>query len=376
VTPEARLVRTIEAHRAEVIERLSRLEWAADPADPNALVGDPALVRPRVELFLETLLEGLAGGDWSRFEASIGARTVDLLASGVVSAAQLERRALTMTNGFIGLVVAEDDPEPMLAALFGAMQAVSSRIVGSYNERLLAESKQLDDLKTMFMRVTGHELRAPLGVIRGYASMLRDGDLGAVGPAQGEALAGISLSAASALSILDRLGEIARLESGSEAVQRAPARLAEVVEAAVEPLRGAARQKAVELHVEVRDAEASLDAEEVAIAIRNLVGNALKYASDGGHVTIRAYREGAGAVFEVADRGPGIPEAELDLVFDRYYRSTARAHETIPGSGLGLYIVRRIADLHDGEVSVQNAPAGGALFQIRLPAEPKGSEPG
>jgi signal transduction histidine kinase len=367
VTPEARLVRTIQANRESVVTQLCGLEWAADSADPNALIVDAGLVRPRVELFLDALLQGLEDGDWSRFQETIGKRTVDLLANGVVTAPQLQRRALTMTGFFIEPVLAEDDPGPLVTALFAAMQAVSSGIVSTYNERLQTESRQLDDLKTMFLRVTGHELRAPLGVIRGYASMLRDGDLGPFGGAQAAAIASISESAGSALGILDRLGEIARLESRTEALQRSEVRLADVIEAAVEPLRAAARQKGVELQVESSDADAVLDAEEAAIAVRNLVGNALKYASDGRVVSVRAARDGDLAVFEVADRGPGIPEAELRLVFDRYYRSTA--HSSIQGTGLGLFIVRRIAELHGGDVMVENVPGGGALFRIRLPAK-------
>ncbi|HLY35634.1 MAG TPA: ATP-binding protein, partial [Candidatus Limnocylindria bacterium] len=144
-------------------------------------------------------------------------------------------------------------------------------------------------------------------------------------------------------------------------------RLSEVVEAAVQPLRAAAAQKKVAIRLQVRDDEVDLDAEEVGIAIRNLVGNALKYASDGGLVTVKASRSSGDAVFEVSDRGPGIHESELRLIFDRYYRSTAGAAELVPGSGLGLYIVRRIADLHGGTATVENMPGGGARFTIRIP---------
>ncbi|HLY82812.1 MAG TPA: hypothetical protein VKQ71_07495, partial [Acidimicrobiales bacterium] len=145
----------MEGRRAELVEHLSELEWAADPADPQALVVDRERVRPRVELFLDTLLAGLSTGDWSTFDASIGSRTVDLLAAGVISAARLEERALALTTFMVEAIIGQPDPAPLLAALFGAMQMLSGRIVGAYNERLQAESRQLDDLKTMFLRITG-----------------------------------------------------------------------------------------------------------------------------------------------------------------------------------------------------------------------------
>lgn len=361
------LARSMQSRRAEIIEHLCQLEWAADPANPNALVKDPERVRPRVELFLDALLEGLLSGSWTRFDAAISSRTVDLLAAGVITAERLEQRALSLTTFMLEPVVQDPEATSQLIALFDAMQTLSGRIVGAYNERLLAESRQLDDLKTMFLRITGHELRAPLGTIRGYTSMLLEGDLGELNGPQRAAIDSIGLAAASGLGILDRLGEIARLESRTEAVHRGRHLLSEVVRAAVEPLRGAAAQKGVEIRLEVSDEAANLDAEEVGIAIRNLVGNAIKYASGGGRVTVKAQRRGDDAVVEVADHGPGIPESDLSLVFDRYYRSSSRDADLIPGSGLGLYIVRRIAELHGGEATAENLPEGGARFRLRLP---------
>lgn len=369
MTPEARLAAAIAARRDALVEHLCELEWAADPRDPTALVRDHDRVRPRVETFVDTLLAGLSTGDWTRFETTIGARTVDLLAIGRISAEQLNRRALALTTHLLAPVLAEPDPAELLAALFGAMQSLSGRIMGAYNEKLLAESQQLDDLKTMFMRIAGHELRAPLGTIRGYASMLSDGDMGELAPVQREAIGSMSLAAASALGIIDRLSEIARLESRGEAIHRQRHPLAQVVEGAVEPLRGAARQKGVELRIEAGPGEATVDAEEMGIAIRNLVGNALKYASDGKVITVTAARQGSDAVFEVSDRGRGIVDAERDQVFERYFRSSSSRDSSIPGSGLGLYIVRRIAELHGGEATAGDNPEGGARFRLRVPAE-------
>ncbi|HVD02105.1 MAG TPA: HAMP domain-containing sensor histidine kinase [Candidatus Dormibacteraeota bacterium] len=367
MTARERLAESMLNRRSELVAHLCELEWAADPADPKALIADRERVRPRVELFLDTLLLGLSSGSWARFDATIGSRTVDLLAAGVITASQLEQRALALTTFLIEPTLTEEDAGPLLAELFGAMQTLSGRIVGAYNERLQAESRQLDDLKTMFLRMTGHELRAPLGTIRGYVSMLLDGDLGEVGTAQRQAIDSIGLASASGLGILDRLGEIARLESRTEALHRAAHRLAGVVDTALEPLRGSALHKKVEIRLDIRDDEVDLDADEVAIAIRNLVGNAFKYASGGGVVTVSASRRGGDAIFEVTDRGPGIPESELQLVFDRYYRSAVPSGELIPGSGLGLYIVRRIAELHGGTATVENVPGGGARFRITIP---------
>jgi signal transduction histidine kinase len=363
-----RLAEVIRRNRPALIEHLAGLEWAAGEDDARALVKGKDVVRPRVELFLDVMLAGLAEEDWSRFDATIGARTGELLAAGVVSGDDLNQRAQIMATFLIPYVLEESDPAPLLGVLFGVLQSTAGRILSKYNQRLLEDSRQLDDLKTMFLRMTGHELRSPLGTIRGYSSMLLEGDFGDLSPATRKAVNMIHTAASTGLSMIDRLVEVARLESGSEALHRERHVLEEVVVAATQPLKEAARSAGVDLKVEADTGEARIDSEEVAIAIRNLVVNALKYGAEGGVVTVRAGLERGDAWFEVADRGAGIPPPELERVFERYYRSVRSRQLGITGSGLGLYIVKRIAELHGGEATASNTPGGGVTFRLRIPA--------
>ena len=367
---ERRLAAVIDANREAILAELTRLEWAADAQRPNILVTGEERVRPRAALFLDTLSAGLASGDWDRFDALIGRPTTKLLVDGVVSAGDLNARALRVAGFLIPFVLEQPDPEEPLRALFATMQFLSSSILGEHNQLLLGESRRLDDLKTMFLRLTGHELRAPLGNIRGYASMLEAGDLGELPEPAAKAVAAIDAAAGSALGMIDRLVEVARLESGGEALQRRPQALAETVIGALGPLRDAAAAKGVRLEEDVRDAAVELDPDETQIALRNLVGNAIKYGAAGGRVAVRAWVEDGAAIFEVQDWGPGIPAAELERVFDRYYRSERSRSSSISGSGLGLYIARRIAELHGGSATATSEAGAGATFRLRLPAPP------
>ncbi len=350
------------------MERLLQLEWAADPERALELVRGAEQVRARADLFLDTMVGGLRTGNWEPFNQSIGSRTAELLRVGVVSADQLNDRAHVIASGLIPLALEEPDPAALLAALFATLQTLSGRIVAVYNQGLVEESQRLDDLKTVFLRMTGHELRAPLGTIRGYAPMLGDGDFGELAPPVADALRTMDAAAANGLAIIDRLGEVARLESGGEVVHRESRPLDALVLAAVEPLREAAGHRGIELSVEAEGAEAALDPGEVEIAIRNLVGNALKYAAGGGLVRVRAWRVAEDAWFEVSDRGPGIAPEDAKHVFERYYRSQSSRQTGIAGSGLGLYIVRRIAELHGGEATVESRPGEGTTFRLRLQA--------
>ena len=113
---------------------------------------------------------------------------------------------------------------------------------------------------------------------------------------------------------------------------------------------------------------APADARRLRQVLTNLVENALRHTSAGGTITVRARRDGPDAVLEVADTGSGIAPEHLPHIFDRFYRaSEARA---MPGSGLGLSIVRRVVQAHGGTVSAQNAEGGGSVFRLRLPALP------
>jgi signal transduction histidine kinase len=362
----ARLGAVVERNRAAVRDRLLRLEWAANPRNPRSMVRGAEQVRGRVDLFLDCLLAGLLDSDWSGFEAIIEANS-ELLRRGVFTADDLNRRSLLLASLLIPYVLEDDDPAPVVAALFGITQSLSGETVARYNRALLEESRHLDELKTMFLRLTGHELRAPLTTIRGYTSMLQDGDLGRLDDRVLTALAAMHAATASGLAMLDRLVELARLESGEEVLHRELRDLAELLASAVAPLRETARAEGVVIEVEA-SGEARVDADEIAIAIRNLLANALKYAAGGGVVKVSARRRDAYAEIEVADLGPGIPAAELDRLFDRYYRTQQDRDGDADGSGLGLYIVRRIAELHGGEATVKSSPGQGATFRLRLPA--------
>ena len=369
-TDFARLGDLIAAHRDEIVERLAAFEWAADERHPGALVRGKERVTPRAALFVDAIVSGLRG-DWTPFDTTIGERTVELLATGVVTPDQLNQRALALTSQLIPFILSAPDAETPIRALFGTMQALSGRIVGEHNRRLVDELRRVDDVKTMFLRVTTHELRAPLTALRGYASMLRSGDLGDLPPAAATAVEAMARSAQASLNLVDRLVEAARLEGGAEALTRGRHRLAEVVTAAVEPLREAARLKGIELVLDVADGSVDGDLDFLAIAVRNLLGNALKYGT-GGKIWIRARMAGEQAVFEVEDRGPGIPVEEQALIFHRYYRSRRTQESGVEGTGLGLYIVNRIAELHGGTATVESEPEAGSTFRFSVPVRRPG----
>ena len=103
-------------------------------------------------------------------------------------------------------------------------------------------------------------------------------------------------------------------------------------------------------------------------ALRNLIENAVNYSPEGGHVALAARVEGRSVALTVADEGPGLPEADLNRVFERFYRVDKSRSRDPGGTGLGLSIVKHLVELHGGQVRADNRPAGGAIFTIELPS--------
>jgi two-component system OmpR family sensor kinase len=232
----------------------------------------------------------------------------------------------------------------------------------------LQELKREERRKTQFVSDVSHELRTPLTAIRGAAETLLDGD---VEPEdQQRFLSTIALEA-------ERLG---RLANDLLTLQRIEGATGELPITQVD-LRLAADRAAAMLEPLLEDREVSLtvngrapivlgDIDRLQQVVTNLVDNASRIVGPGGHVQVELTAEGERAVLSVLDDGPGIPEADLPRLFDRFYRADSSRTRTSGGAGLGLAIVRAIVVAHGGRIEAANLPGGGARMTVTLPVLP------
>ena len=210
-----------------------------------------------------------------------------------------------------------------------------------------------------------HELKVPIAVVLALCAGAAEAtSLGALQ----EDVARIEAQVRALRGDLDALLDTART-GHLRAPSAAPADLGALVRQEAEAVAVVAGRRGVAVRVDVEGAaglHGVVDADRVRCAVRNLLGNAVRHARQDGVVRVALLRQGAWARIEVADDGPGVPEAEREDVFDRFRRleRDARAHA---GTGLGLAIVRDVAGEHGGDVDVARAPEGGALFSLRLP---------
>jgi PAS domain S-box-containing protein len=277
--------------------------------------------------------------------------TVPLLYGGeVVAILVLSRRA--------GPPFGPEDLEAL--SLLGAPAALALR-----NSFLYAQTEEASRVKSDFLDMAAHELRAPLTVIAGYLSMLREDALGPVPPAWVEPLRALELKVDELGRLVEDLLMAARLETG---------RLTSVIEAV--DLRAAAKQVAaarpgVEVAVR-RPLHVRADRVHVARILEQLVGNALAYGRREepawARIDAQAVPGRGEARLTVEDRGRGIPPDAVSRIFERFQRIEDLEHPPVPGTGLGLYIARELAERYGGRLELEwTEPSRGSGFALYLP---------
>ncbi len=255
-------------------------------------------------------------------------------------------------------------------ALLGAAGAVLA--TGAQRARGLAR-QQLE-----FVASVTHELNTPLAAIRSAGQNLADGIV--TDPAHVRRYGALIEQEGGRLSALVvQVLDFAGIESGSRVYAADPVSLGRIVDEVVEELRLVLDQSglAVTKSVAADLPDVRGDAAALRRVVANLLTNAAKFAASGGCVTLRAARtpDGRAVVLRVEDAGPGIAPAERERVFEPFYRGAAAQRNDTPGSGLGLSLVRRVAQAHGGRVHIEQAAGGGTAVVLQLPASAPTTEP-
>ena len=243
-------------------------------------------------------------------------------------------------------------------------------------EELVDQLRELDRVKTDFLSTVSHELRTPLTSISGYLELIRDGDAGEVDPGVDAMLAVVERNTARLRTLIEDLLTLSRIESGAFRVGSGEVDVAELVAAVVTALGPAAVRAGLHLDVETCGGPVTVvgDAVQLERALLNLVSNAVKFTPAGGSVRVRAAALDGEVLVEVADTGMGVPEAEQDGLFARFFRASNATAAAVPGTGLGLAIARSIVEQHGGVLSVVSAESEGTTATVRLPLPAAGAE--
>lgn len=234
------------------------------------------------------------------------------------------------------------------------------------NEQL----KELDQAKSEFLSVASHQLRTPLTAIKGYVSMILEGDYGPVSEQQKPTLQMVFDSAQRLAVLVSDLLDLSRIESGRMEFDFVAVNLCEVIDSVIAEL--APKSKAKGLYLYFDDVNKSCpdiraDSEKIRQVIINLIDNAVKYTVHGG-VIARLIKHGDKLEFTVADTGIGVDPAEKDKLFEKFFRTTAANELTREGTGLGIYVVKKIVEAHGGTIGFDSAGVDkGTTFKVVLP---------
>jgi signal transduction histidine kinase len=238
-------------------------------------------------------------------------------------------------------------------------------------ERALIERAEAleaaDRLKTAFIGHVSYELRTPLTNIIGFSELLASPVAGPLTDKQRDYLNDIRRSGRTLLAIVDDILDLATIDAGTFELTLSPVKVRDVVDQAVQGVDERLKQDKVALDIAVvPGVEAFVaDGRRVTQMLYNLLSNAIGFSEPGGKIALRCGREGSMIVFMVEDQGVGIPEDYQQAVFDRFEsRSHGSRHR---GAGLGLSIVKSLAELHGGTVTLDSAPGRGTRVAVRLP---------
>ena len=282
---------------------------------------------------------------------ALGLAMVQLLARGMTSPMrEMAAAAASMARGDYSrrVTATSRDEVGELARAFNAMAA---------------ELSEVDRLRRDLVANVSHELRTPITALQAALENLVDG----VGPASPATLRTMLAQVERLGRLVSQLLDLSRLESGAVPLQRRPFEVEHVLEDVASLSRLHAPDVPVAVTVDGPSPRIDGDPERVHQVVANLVENAVRYSPAGATVELRARNARGTVTIEVADEGPGIPEAEAHRVFERFYRADAARSSRHGGAGLGLAIARWIVDLHGGDIRPERRQPRGCRMVVVLP---------
>ena len=261
-----------------------------------------------------------------------------------------------------------EDPEDELLALMSGIAAH----IGQFVERRMVDDlqRQLNRSKNEYLALIGHELRTPLTSISAYTELLREADEHTLLTDGPRLLEVIERNTNQLRHIINELMELSALDAGHADVQLAPMDLAEVVRDSLAKARAAVHGAPLVIEDELPEhLVLPGDRKRLRQVVDNLLGNAVKYSPDGGHIEVTLRAAGRAAELAVSDAGLGVSTDEREKMFTGLYRTSRARDKAIPGTGLGLTLSRAVVNRHHGSIELVEHDGAGTTVLVRLPMD-------
>ena len=267
------------------------------------------------------------------------------------------------------------DLEEMVIRLQKALEErsrfVKLKEVADNLEKSNQELRRLDEHKSEFISLASHELRTPLTIIKSQVQTVLEGKLGKINKSQVEFLSTVASNVERLIRLVKDLLDLSRIQTGKIEMRCEEVELADLAHYILGLFKGEADKKSIHLKNEVpKEIGIYADREKVERILINLIGNSLKFTPGGGEISISAKTSGdAGndVVIEVEDSGVGIPEPELEKIFEKFHQVEGTSSESAEGVGLGLAITKGLVEAHHGRIWAESEVGKGSVFRFTLP---------
>ncbi|HRV76424.1 MAG TPA: HAMP domain-containing sensor histidine kinase, partial [Candidatus Saccharimonadales bacterium] len=238
--------------------------------------------------------------------------------------------------------------------------------------KLRDQNKKLilaDELKDDFLSIASHQMRTPISAINGYASILNSGDAGKLNKNQQKFAKIIEESTKKLSYLINDFLTVSRLKSGKFSIEKSDTNLKTLLKSEVEGLTAQFKSKDVKLRVTIDEKIPNIQADESKIrqVMMNLIDNALYYTPSDGEVNVTLKKTSQGIVFEVRDSGIGVPKEDQHKLFAKMYRASNAQKMRPDGTGLGLYLAKKVILGHHGHIIFNSIEGQGSTFGFRIP---------
>jgi two-component system phosphate regulon sensor histidine kinase PhoR len=352
----------LQAHREEAFKIRAILSSIADGVLVIDSHGRIIMMNNAAERILGDMAHDFSAG-MLREQPTVQLGTLYEVPAGALSADEVRRFEINqrVISAHAGPVITDD------GQLLGTVVVL----------RDITREAEIDRLKDAFIEQVSHELRTPLTAVKGYSDLMLQTAGGQVPDKYMEFLTIINRHADSLVTMITELLDISQMEAKSMSLRLERIDLNELVGATVDEWRDRIIEKGLRLEVRPDPQGTSIvgDRRRLNWAIKQLVSNAYHYTDPGGRIEVSVAANSETASIAVKDTGIGITPEDQKYLFTRFFRSTTRIHSNERGVGLGLYIVKAVAEAHRGKIEVDSQVGQGSTFRLMLPLDELEGEP-
>ncbi len=357
--------RTLQGYSVPLPDVDGEVAFSVETAASGEEGVEAILARPPDIVLLDHKLPGISGLEVLN---ALADRNLDLLVVMITAYASLETAIIATKRGAFDFLAKPFTPGELKAAV---RKSARHLILQRQARRLAEEKKQV---RFQFLSVLAHELKAPLAAVQGYLYIVRDRALGDNLSDYDKVVERSLLRIDGMRKMIMDLLDLTRIESGTKKRELAPVDLVEIAQLSMETMLPMAQERSITMELKC-DAPAKLlaDRGEIEIVFNNLVSNAVKYNRDGGRVDVVILPYDDGATISVSDTGIGMSPEESAKLFNEFVRIKNSKTKNVLGSGLGLSIVKKLAGMYGGDISVESTQDVGTTFTITLKNAPEGT---